>query len=254
MPLQAGPLPKHYQLSELLRRKILAGELKPGDRLPGENELCQAYDVSRGTVRKAISTLAYEGHVFSEQGRGTFVIQHSADPLFLTLSSFDEEMRKQHLQPASRLLERQVLPASAEVAGRLGLRPGDPVIHIERLRLANGHPVAHEIRYLAQSLCPEFVHEDLESQSIHGLLVHKYHIPLVRAIHTIEARTLSASQAALLQAQPGAPAFFVDRLTYTLDSKRELPAVWYQALYHGAEYTLRVEFESAVDPIKTGRR
>ena len=179
MPLQAGPLPKHYQLTEILRRQILSGELKPGDRLPGENDLCQTYGVSRGTVRKAISTLVHEGRVFSEQGRGTFVAPTSTEPIFFTLSGFDEEMRKRHQRPASRVLALQVIPATEEVAERLDLQPEEPVIHIERMRLADERPVILETRYLAQALCPNLVQEDLERQSIHHLLVHKYRLSLI---------------------------------------------------------------------------
>jgi GntR family transcriptional regulator len=243
MPLLAGPLPKHYQLSEILRGKILAGELGSGERLPGEYALCREYQISRGTVRKALGTLAHEGYIYSEQGRGAFVSLRPRDPLFFTLSTFDEEICKRSQQPASRWLSLQVRPASTEAAGRLGLPPGEPVIWMERLRQVDGRPVAHEIRCLAQSLCPELLQEDLESQSIHSLLVHKYHLPLLRARHTIEARTLTPGQAALLEAEPGAPAFFVDRLTDTRKLGRDLPAVWFQALHLGTEYSFRVEFE-----------
>lgn len=243
MPLDAGPLPKHYQLSEILRRKISAGELQPGDRLPGENELCEQYAVSRGTVRKSLDTLVHEGLIFTEQGRGTFVAARASEPISFTLSGFDEEMRKQHHKPETRLLALEVIPASAPVARRLNLPAGDPVIHIERLRLADERPVVQETRYLAQALCPWLLQDDLEHNSIHSLLVNKYKIPLVRTVHTIEARVLSSAQATLLQLKAGEPAFFVDRLTYTLGLEGEIPAVWYQALFHGAEYTLRVEFE-----------
>ncbi|RME51745.1 MAG: GntR family transcriptional regulator, partial [Caldilineae bacterium] len=54
MVLQAGPIPKHYQLTEILRHRILSGELHPGDRFPTEAELCRTFGVSRGTVRRAL--------------------------------------------------------------------------------------------------------------------------------------------------------------------------------------------------------
>lgn len=243
MPLQPGPLPKHYQLAEILRRKIAAGELKPGDRLPAENELCRQYQVSRGTVRKALNTLFHEGRVYSEQGRGTFVASKSVEPVFMTLAGFDAEMQKQHHQPKTRLLALEVIPASPRVAEKLAISAGDLVIHIDRLRMVDERPIVFETRYLAQSLCPWLPGDDLEHESIHSLLVKKYKIPLVRTVHTIEAQVLTPEQASLLQVQPGAPAFFIDRLTYTVDAQGERPAVWYQALYNGAEYTLRVEFE-----------
>lgn len=243
MPLKAGPLPKHYQLSEILRRKISAGELSPGDRLPGEAALCHEYFVSRGTVRKSLNTLAHEGLIYSEQGRGTFVSARVVEPLSFTLTPFEDQVRNQYQEPSTRLLALEVLPADARTASRLEIPAREPVIHIERLRLAEGRPVARESRFLAQALCPDLVYEDLERNSIHTLLIEKYHIPLVRTVHNIEARVLSPDQAAILELQGGEPAFFVDRLTYTTSPAGEIPAVWYQAIFHGAEYTLRVEFE-----------
>jgi GntR family transcriptional regulator len=133
------------------------------------------------------------------------------------------------------------------VTERLALTTGEPVIHITRLRLADDQPVAFECRHLAQSLCPQLIDDDLEQESIHWLLIHKYNLPLIRATHTMEARILSPEEAELLQVRAGAAAFFVDRLTYTVhDDRGERPAVWYQALYRGDEYHFKAEFQASL--------
>jgi GntR family transcriptional regulator len=247
MPLKSGPLPKHHQLTEILRKQILSGELNPHDQFPTEESLCRDYKVSRGTVRRAIDTLAHEGLIRREQGRGTFVNPSHSVSTFFTLTSFDEDMRRQHYRPSTHLLTLEVIPATPKITKRLALADGEPVIHIVRLRLADDQPVVHETRYLAQSLCPALLDENLETQSIHWLLVHKYQILLVRTVHTIEARILAAEEAHLLQVEPGTAAFFVDRLTYTADETREeRPAVWYQALYRGDEYLFKAEFQASL--------
>jgi GntR family transcriptional regulator len=243
MLLKAGPLPKYYQLTEILRERILSGELGPDDQLPTEDALCQEYGVSRGTVRQAVSTLAHEGLIRREQGRGTFVNPLPSGSAFFTLTGFDEDMRRQYRRPSTRLLALEVIPATPEVAKRLALASDEPVIHILRLRLADDQPVVHETRYLARSLCPSLVGDDLEAKSVHSLLIHKYRIPLIRTVHTIEAHILLPEEARLLQVKPGTAAFFVDRLTYTTGETGERPAVWYQALYRGDEYHFRAEFE-----------
>lgn len=244
MSLKPGPLPKHYQLSEILRRQILSGELEPDDRLPTEDTLCREYGVSRGTVRQAVSTLVNEGLVRREQGRGTFITAPPSGPFFFTLTGFDEDMRQQHRHPSTRLLALEVMPATPEAAQRLALAIDEPVIHIVRLRLADDQPVVHETRYLAQSICPALLEDDLESESVHSLLIHKYRIPLIRTVHTIEVRVLTPNQARLLEVEPGTAAFFVDRLTYTTDESSERPAVWYKAIYRGDEYHFKAEFEA----------
>lgn len=240
--LNQSPIPKHYQLSQLLRQLILKGDLPPGSKIPGENQLCQQYQLSRGTVRKAISTLINEGLLQAEQGHGTYVVQQPwRSRYFLSLSQFNEEMIRHQHQPKTILLEREIIPATPAISERLQIPIHNPVIYIARLRLADETPVLYERRYLAQALCPALMEEDLENQSIHALLIHKYQIPLVKTVHVLEARGLSAEEADLLHAKVGSAAFHVDRLTYTLTGKGEEPAVWYQALYRGDEYTFRVE-------------
>lgn len=242
--LKTGPLSKYYQLTQILRKRIQSGELKPGDQIPVEDALCREYGVSRGTVRQAISRLVQQGLVSRHQGRGTFVNAPRLGPAFFTLTSFDEEMREQHRRPSTQLLALEVTPAISTIAERLELTVGEPVIHIVRLRLADDQPVVHETRYLAQALCPDLVNDDLEAESVHSLLIHKYSIPLVRTIHTVEARTLSPEETRLLQVEPGTAAFFVDRLTYTTSDKGDCPAVLYQAIYRGDDYQFKVVFEA----------
>jgi GntR family transcriptional regulator len=224
-------------LAEILRRQISEGVLNPGDQLPTEDALCQAHNVSRGTVREAVRVLVNDGLIRREQGRGTFVAApQQPSPTFFTLSSFEEDMRHQERQPSSQVLTAEVIPATSDIATRLEIPVDEPVIHIVRLQLADGQPVIHETRFLAQTLCPDLLNDDLETASIHWLLVHKHGVPLVRMTHTVEAGALSSSQAKLLQAAPGATAFFVDRLTYTEKNGQKIPAVWYQAIYREDNY------------------
>lgn len=238
--LQSSPIPKHHQLAEILRALIRAGKLQPGDQVPTEATLCARYGVSRGTVRQALDTLARENLLSREPGRGTFVHGARLRSPYFTLGSFAEEMRQQGITPHTRLLKCRVIAAPPAVQKRLRLKPRTPVFHIERLRLANDQPILYETRYLAERLCPQLSQHDLETESIHELLTQRYNVPMTRAVHTIEVHLLTRAEAKLLQVPTGTPAFFVDRLTYTLGDR---PAVWYQALYRGDQYHLRAEVD-----------
>jgi len=252
--LTAGPIPKHHQLSEILRQRIFDEQYVPNDQFPTEEALCREFGVSRGTVPKAVDALVRERLLRREQGRGTFVNPPVTRQSYFTLTSFAEDMRQQHRQPSTRLLEMKRIPATESTAARLHLAVGESVFYIVRLRLADQHPVVYETRHLAESLCPSLIDDDLETQSFHALLVYKYQLPLVKTTHTIEARVLSPEEAEILQARPGAPAFFVDRLTYTVDASGERPAVWYQALYRGDEYHFKTEFQTLLNPSGSERR
>lgn len=239
MTLNSGPIPKYYQLADILRRQITSGKLLPNQQLPGEESLSKTHNVSRGTVRQATGLLLDEGLLRREQGRGTFVASAQPETTFFTLTSFDEDMRRQNRQSSTQLLTLEVVPATANVAANLALNAGEPIIHIARLRLADAQPVVYETRYLAQSLCPGLANENLETDSVHHLLVNKYQIPLVKMTQTVEIGQLSTGQANLLQASPGASAFFVDRLTYTLRDGNQTPAVWFKAVYREDNYDVK---------------
>jgi GntR family transcriptional regulator len=238
MQLNLDPIPRYHQLQQILRKRIESGEFKPDDQFPTENQLCQEYGVSRGTVGRAIKILVDEGWLRRVRGRGTFVNRPSLSSFF-HLTNFADDMRQRGLEPSTKLLGQEVIPADDQIANVLEIPVNAQVIKISRLRLANDRPMAYETRYLAYDLCPQVIDEDLEQQSIHSLLIDKYDIPLIRACHTIEARVISEAEAKILEVVPGSACFFIDRITYTTHDR---PGTWYQALYRGDEYRFIAEF------------
>ncbi|MBG7610549.1 MAG: GntR family transcriptional regulator [Anaerolineae bacterium] len=237
---EKGSLPKYSQIANSLRGQISSGDYKENSQLPNEDELSNQFQASRGTVREAIRLLVGEGLLRREQGRGTFVNPLQGSSLF-TLSSFYEEMLRQNRVLSTQLLTADVIQAEDEIALNLQIPLGEPVIHIARLRMADHMPVAYEIRYLAQSLCPTLLEENLAGDSIHMLLVHKFNIPLVKIHHIIEMRSLSSDESQLLQVDSKALLFSVDRLSFTNHNNNKIPAVWFQALYRQDIYQFRAE-------------
>ncbi|GAB4503989.1 MAG: GntR family transcriptional regulator [Anaerolineales bacterium] len=239
MQAETRLLPRYYQLKEILEERIEAGEFPVGSKFPTDDELCTEYRLSRGTVRRALNMLVDDGRLRREQGRGTFVCSPHTQPVFFRLGNFNEEMKMRGWQPSTKLLKLRELPASEEVANHLQIPAGERTIEIVRLRLADEKPIALETRYLAYTTCPTLLEEDLESQSIHSLLLDKYKIPLIRACYTIEARVLSKKEAAYLQVDAGSAAFAVERVTYTTS---ERPVTWYRTVYRGDVYRFSAEF------------
>lgn len=74
-----GPVPKHAQLREILRR-VIERKLPPGSRIPSERELAGRYRVSRVTVRAAVGRLADEGLLTRVRGKGTFTAARRKSP------------------------------------------------------------------------------------------------------------------------------------------------------------------------------
>lgn len=238
----APPLPKYFKLAEALREQIWSGQLVAGEQIASEPNLCAIHGLSRGTVRQAIQLLVDEGLLVRKQGLGTFVASPTARSQHFSLTSFDDEMRRTNRQPGTRLICNEVIPAQKKVAKRLAIPPKTPVYHIQRLQLADGQPVALETRYLARSLCPQLVDEDLENASLHWLFAHKYQIPLVRMEHVVEIQPVSAKAASLLQIPSDATVFYVDRLTFTTnEAGKKIPAVWFQAIYAQEQYAIQTQ-------------
>jgi GntR family transcriptional regulator len=239
MQIQPGLIPRYYQLKEILVSRIESGEFQVGNKFPTDEELSTEYKLSRGTVRRAVDMLVEEGRLRREQGRGTFLNSPVLSPVYFRLANFDEEMKLRGWTPSTKLLNLRKFPATEEIAKHLQITMGDDVIEISRLRLADGRPMAHEIRCLSYKTCPQLLEEDLENQPIHTLLIDKYNIPLVRAWYTIEARVLSVKEAELLKVEPGSASFAVERVTYTTNDR---PVTWYRTIYRGDVYHFTAEF------------
>src|SRR5689334_2042278 len=168
--IRKGPLPRYYQLKEIMREKIRAGEWKPGDLIPSERELGEQYGISRMTARQAITELVNEGLFYREQGKGTFVSRHKTTQQLLHLTGFTEDIRARGQQPGTRVLAAKMCPADETIAEHLHIRTGQAVFCLHRLRLANDEPLAVEHAYLSFPGSERLVDDDLETHSLYRLL------------------------------------------------------------------------------------
>src|SRR3954468_1771940 len=145
--------PLYEQIKILLTQSLVAGEWKPGEAIPSEMDLAQRYQVSQGTVRKAIDELASEHIVVRRQGKGTYVASHNEPAYqFRFLRVLADSGDKGY--PDSRLVELKRGKASAEIARALRIRTGIPVHSIKRLLVFSGKPVVLDEMVLAASRFP----------------------------------------------------------------------------------------------------
>jgi GntR family transcriptional regulator len=206
----------YVQIRETLRDQIKTGVLKPGQKLPAEDELAAQFGVSRMTVRQGISDLTDEGMLYRRRGVGTFVTQFHVERDHNKLTDFFETARAEGFKAEVRLLSREVAPAKLIIAKALALLETEPVIRIQTLRLANDVPVTIYDEYVPYRLCPELLTEDLHSQPAWKTL-EKYGYIIKRAIQRIEARAADAEIAELLNIEEDAPILFKNRVIYAED-------------------------------------
>ncbi|MCP4166204.1 MAG: GntR family transcriptional regulator [Chloroflexi bacterium] len=232
------PLPKYFQLKELLREKIAAGEWSPGTMIPSERELSEQHGISRMTARQALNELMGEGIVRREQGRGTFV----ADPKLLQnlsrLTGYTDDMQERALRAGARVLRLEMVEASARAAEMLKIETGDPILLLERLRLADGAAMAVETSYLHFDLVQKLLREDFENKSLYNLLQKAYGIVPTKAEQDIEAALCSRRRQELLELDEGAPVLKTTRVTFEQHGR---PFEYVESTYRADRYVFHVE-------------
>lgn len=243
----AEPSPRLTK-SDIVRRHlqtVIDGGLQPHDKLPTERELAEEFDFSRLTVRRALDQLEQEGVVYRVQGAGTFVgVQHIAKSF--ELASFSEDMRARGLVPGSRTVVAETVPAPARVAHALHLSPGTPVVHIYRVRTADGAPMCVENVYLPADLVPDLDVATLEG-SLYEVLDATYNLRPERADQVIRATVLEPADGDALEVPHFSPGFEVTRTAYDV---RERAVEYAESLYRGDRfsYELSIRRTSAAGP------
>ncbi len=231
---RSSPLPRYFQLKEIMRERIVSGDWKPGDLIPSERELSETYGISRMTVRQAITELVNEGSLYREQGKGTFVSQRKVTQQLIRLTGFTEDIRARGQRPGTKLLSAQMVPVDEAAAERLRIKVGVMLIRLQRLRLADGEPLAIEVSQLSFKGCERLLEEDLENNSLYWLLETKYSVPPMEAEQELEAGLAGSEEAQLLKIAVGSPVLFTRRTTYT---ERNQPFEYARAVYRGNKYT-----------------
>ncbi len=208
--------PLYRQIRHLLVESLRRGEWMPGSAIPSETELASRFQVSQGTVRKAIDELASENLLVRRQGKGTFVATHHeprAQYRFLRLAPD----RGEPVTASSRFVECARVRATAEIAARLGLRSSAALIHLRRVLLFGGLPRVLDDIWLPAGRFRDLSGERLAQYKgpLYGLFETEFGVRMIRAEEQLRAVAATAEDAALLQVTAGSPLLRVDRVAYT---------------------------------------
>jgi len=229
-----SPIPIYYQIREQLRQQILNGQLKPGDPLPSEAQICAQCGVSRMTARMALSQLAHEGLVVRRKGKGTFVASpKSTLPEDLIPLSYTTLIGQLGLQAGAAIRRQELLPAPQQVAEALGIPEGETVIHIVRLRSADGQAMALETSFLPHRLFPTLAEQDLTDRSLYQVLEQEFSLPPAYAVDTIELASAGPYEAAELGIREGTPVVLSTRIAY---SEQDVPLVFTRTIHRGDRF------------------
>jgi GntR family transcriptional regulator len=230
--------PKGDQLREILT--ALIGGMPPGEMLPSERVLAERYGVARGTVRQELDALVTEGLAVRRAGYGTFVAErkflHSS-----TLSSFSHDMRARGLRPGATVVSVSVEPAGTPQAVRLEVPIGTPVIHLTRVRTADGAPIALEKAQLPGLRFAGIEDVDFTDASLYDLLAARWDVHRLTGERRISAVQPTRAEAKLLEIPVTQPCFAIEGM-----ARDAVGVVEYgRSLYRGDRYDMLVRVTSA---------
>jgi GntR family transcriptional regulator len=234
-----GPIPLYYQLEQDLRDRIRAAEFPGGAPLPTEQRLCEAYGVSRITVRRALDSLLASGLIARRQGVGTFVNEPGETVKSLKLIGSLDDITSYSAELAYKVVVKETAAAPPLVAEALDLPVGTPVTRLETVFSLRGEPFAH-----AEFFCPPEVGDLIDDADIDGqaslvaVVERKLGRPIERADQTVEAALADRHVAQHLAVRPRSPVLKVNRTYYT-DADR--PVVAAVVRYHPERYRYTVQ-------------
>ncbi|MCE5254542.1 MAG: GntR family transcriptional regulator [Actinomycetia bacterium] len=226
--------PAYLRIADAISEQIGAGLYRAGDQLPTESQLRAQYGVSPMTVRRAIRILLDRGLVTTTQGKGTFVRSPDMGEAIFRL----QEMTDLWMDDASvavLLLEARIRAADEQVAAMLDLSLGDPIVFLRRVIQRKGQPLIYQLEHVVYDEHRPLVEAELQVTSLEGLL----HSPQVEGVRggllSIQAVSLDAEAAGVLDVPEGSAAFCLEGLFSDFDGR---PVSWGRFLCRADQFRL----------------
>lgn len=209
---RSGPIPLYFQVSTRLEEAIRSGLIPAGSRLENEIAIGHRLGLSRPTIRRAIQELVDRGLLVRRRGIGTQVVQSASVTRQVALTSLYEDLASTNHTPGTQILLHEIVPAGEEVAGRLGVEPGAPVLRLRRRRTTDGVPVAVLENHLPSQFCDITVAQ-LEERGLYQVLRARG-VSIQVANQRIGARRALLDEPELLDIPEGSPVLTMERVAF----------------------------------------
>lgn len=223
-----GPVPIYLQIKEWMHFQIASGSWPPAHKLKAESDLAVEWDVSRGTVRKAMAELAKEGLLVRTHGRGTFVADDVLEqPLADRMVTFSEDLISKGIPFQTLVLEQKVIQATGRIATSLSLPQGTKVFALKRIRYVNEKPLILLHNYVVHDRCHDIEDVDFSHHRLFEALEQHCGLKLERGHRTFQAQMASRDVADVLSISDRDPVMHIEQVTYLNDgSLVEFSDLW----------------------------
>jgi GntR family transcriptional regulator len=228
----------YIQLTRIFLDDITSGRWQINQRIPSEEELCKAHDVSKITVRQAINNLVSDGYVMKIQGKGTFVTSVLPVVGLSMRMRFTEEMFGKEVRVDKEILLRGIKEPPPYV--RKYLNTDDKICRMLCRRSVNGEPAYLDDSYIPVHMLPDIEKTDFSGISLYSVLQEKGTKKIFKVVQTIEISSAEAPAADCLDIDEGTPVLAVHRLLFSSDNS---PVAYTKLLGRSDRYKFQAEFE-----------
>lgn len=229
-------VPAYIRIHDAVKKQIDDGFWEIGQRLPSERDLADDYEVSRMTLRQAITLLVEEGILERRVGSGTYVASHRVQEKMRGTTSFTEIVRLQGKTPSSQVVSYQRKPANETEIQQLQLKTSDYVVRMERVRYADNMPLVFEVASIPEKLIREFKREDIAEHFFQTLTDNGYEIG--KSQQTIYAKNASERVANYLKVPKNHAVLALTQVSYFTDGR---PFEYVHSQYVGDRFEFYLE-------------
>lgn len=229
-------IPIYIQLEEYIKNNIENKVYPPGSMLPTEREFTELFGVSRMTVRQAIGNLVNQGMLYKIRGKGTFVAREMIEKQ-MEIQSFTEDMLSRGLKPGSELIQFIKMVPEEEIRSSLELTSNEEVYLLNRLRLADGEPMAMEYCYLPVKYFPDLIKYNFIDCSLYDILINEFNLKIGYIKETIMAVKMDKGEAELLTKKDKGFGLMSKRIMY---NSQNIPMEFTRTIYHPDRYTFNM--------------
>lgn len=229
-------VPAYIRIHDAIKKEIDGGVWEIGQRLPSERDLADDYEVSRMTLRQAITLLVEEGILERRVGSGTYVASHRVQEKMRGTTSFTEIVRSQGKTPSSQLISYQRKPANETEIQQLQLKATDTVVRMERVRFADNVPLVFEVASIPEKLIQSFNQEDITEHFFQTLTDNGYEIG--KSQQTIYAKNASERVTNYLKVPKNHAVLALTQVSYFTDGR---PFEYVHSQYVGDRFEFYLE-------------
>lgn len=229
---------KYEEIEQYILNLITEKNLKPGNKIPTEIELCKQSGYSRMTINKALNHLAQEGHIIRTRGKGSFVASPVVHKQIHKFRSFSDDMRSIGLNPGSKLLSYSVIQAKENpvIQQKLHLEDDDLIHDFVRLRTGNDTPIALSHTWITEKIIPMIPPAQLE-HSLVTYIKEQYSIKPEHCEFEFSAKIPTTEQKKLLQLNNQDALLLSAHITYCEFHGEILPFEYVETSYNSDLYT-----------------